>query len=236
MSLQPVPRTPRPRLGEVLVKLGHLNEGQLDQLIARQRKGGGSLGRAAVAAGLCSEEALFSALAVQAELPIVDLDRVTQDAEVLGVLPEKFSREHRVVALSLKDRVLTVAMTAPASLASQDAVRSVSGRSRVRVVLATDSAMQRALNRVHARAPMPDATPTPVRPPRAPIAAAPIAAAPAAVASLPRPELFDSIGLSARAGELVRQVAISNALSSREVLQRVIETWAENTLSRKPSQ
>ena len=226
MSLQPVARTPRPRLGEVLVKLGHLNEGQLDQLIARQRKGGGSLGRAAVAAGLCSEEALFSALAVQAELPIVELDRVTQEPEVIGVLPEKFSREHRVVALSLKDRVLTVAMTAPASLASQDAVRAVSGRSRVRVVLATDSAMQRALNRFHVRAPTPEATPTPVRPPRAP----------AAVAPLPRPELFDSIGLSARAGELVRQVAISNGLSSREVLQRVIETWAENTLSRKVSQ
>lgn len=227
MSLQPVVRTPRPRLGEVLVKLGHLNEGQLGQLIARQRQAGGSLGRAAVAAGLCSEEALFNALAFQAELPIVDLDRSTQEPEVLGVLPEKFSREHRVVALSLKERVLTVAMTAPASLASQDAVRSVSGRSRVRVVLATDSAMQRALNRFHARAPVkPAPAPAPVRPPRPPAGAAP----------LPRPELFDSIGLSARAGELVRQVAISNGLSSREVLQRVIETWAENTLSRKPAQ
>ncbi|MDP1916058.1 MAG: hypothetical protein Q8L14_07425 [Myxococcales bacterium] len=226
MSLQPVPRTPRPRLGEVLVKLGHLNEGQLGQLIARQQQAGGSLGRAAVAAGLCSEEALFSALAVQAELPSVELDRLSQEPEAIGVLPEKFSREHRVVALSLKERVLTVAMTAPASLASQDAVRAVSGRSRVRVVLATDSAMQRALTRFHARAPTPDATPTPVRPPRAPTAVAP----------LPRPELFDSIGLSARAGELVRQVAISNGLSSREVLQRVIETWAENTLSRKPTQ
>lgn len=231
MSLQPVARSPRPRLGEVLVKLGHLNEGQLDQLIARQRKGGGSLGRAAVAAGLCSEEALFSALALQAELPVVELDRVTQEPEVIGVLPEKFAREHRVVALSLKDRVLTVAMTAPASLASQDAVRAVSGRSRVRVVLATDSAMQRALNRFHVRAPTPDATPTPVRPPRASSAVAPPAVAP-----LPRPELFDSLGLSARAGELVRQVAISNGVSSREVLQRVIETWAENTLSRKVSQ
>ena len=224
MSLQPVPRTPRLRLGEVLVKLGHLNEGQLGQLIQRQRQGGGSLGRAAVAAGLCTEEALFSALAVQAELPIVDLDQLHQAPEVLGVLPEKFSREHRVVALSLTDRVLTVAMTAPASLASQDAVRSVSGRSRIRVVLATDSAMQRALNRFHVRAQVkPDPAPTPIR-------AAPVKAAPA---PLPRPELFDSIGLSARAGELVRQVAISNGLSSREVLQRVIETWAENTLSRK---
>lgn len=220
MSLQPVSRTLRPRRGEVLVKLGHLSAGQLDQLIARQRKGGGSLGRAAVAAGLCSEEALFTALAFQAELPSIDLDQATQDAEVMGVLPEKFSREHRVVALSLKDRVLTVAMTAPASLASQDAVRAVSGRSRVRVVLATDSAMQRALNRFHGRAPTPRL-------------GTPVQQQPARAQPAPRPELFDSIGLSTRAGELVRQVANSNGLSSREVLQRVIETWAEHALSRK---
>ena len=72
-------------------------------------------------------------------------------------------------------------------------------RSRVRVVLATDSAMQRALTRFHARAPTPATAPTPVR-------------------------------------QLVRQVASSNGLSSREVFQRVFETWAENTLSRNAAQ
>jgi hypothetical protein len=212
MSTHPVAHVNRLRLGEILVELGHLNEGQLGQIIQRQRQAGGSLGRAVLASGLCTEKALFSALAFQAVLPLLDLDRMTQESGVIGMLPEKFSRENRVVALSFKNQELTIAMTAPASLTSQDLVRAVTGRSRLRVVIATDAAMQRALDRFHGSVPQkPEADRTPKATP-------------------PRHELFDSIGLSVRAGEMVRRVAVLNNLSSREVLQRVLETWAQNTL------
>lgn len=207
--------SPRLRLGEVLMKLGHVNEQQLHQLILRGRQARRSLGHVVIEAGLCTEEQMFSALAFQAQLPIVDLDAMSQAPEVFGVLTNKFAREHRVVAIELKDRELMVAMTAPASLATQDAVRAVSGRSRLRVVLASDAAMKRALDRFH-----PEAGTRPV-----------VTAAKPAPA-LPRPELVDSIGLSSRAGELVRQMTITHGISTREVLQRVLETWADNTLRR----
>jgi hypothetical protein len=190
------------------MRQGLLDARQLEHVVRGLRRGGVSLGRAVVAAGLVTEEGLLGALASQAELPSLDLDGASQSPEVQGLIPERFARQHRVVALSLTDRTLRVAMTAPASLATQDAVRAVTGRARLEVFLASDSALERALARLYRPLGAPSASDQPVLPPA------------------PRHELFDALGLSSRASEAVRAAAEAHGVSSREALQRIIESWA----------
>lgn len=226
-------RRARPRLGELLVELGALEASQLEEVLQHARQWGMTFGRAAIARGYCTEFEILAALTKQTGLRGVDLDKEEQAPEVRGLLSLEAAREHRAVALRLTSHTLMVAMAAPASLAAQDAIRSLTGRARLDVLIASDEALEHAIARFYGlpwhEAPQPrqeerftDSTPTPV--PRAP----------PAPPALKRPELFDALGLTPRTSDIVLRMCRAHNLSHRELLGRVVEEWATNLVKRQP--
>jgi hypothetical protein len=206
-----------------------------------------SFGRAAVARGLCTDEQVVAALSRQTGMSVIDLETEVQAPEVVGLLPVRTAQEHRAVLLNLEGSVLKVAMAAPATLASQDAIRALVGKSRLEVQLASDEAIDRAIARFYGlpvlarrrvdlqaavtnaipmltpQVPvMPTDSPPPQRQPPPPPAPA------AAVRSVARVELFELLGVSARVADVVQRTAASNQLTHREVIQRVLEQWARS--------
>ncbi|QSQ21489.1 general secretion pathway protein GspE [Pyxidicoccus parkwayensis] len=142
------------RLGDILVERGVIDGLQLHSALAYQRKWGVPLGQVVVDQRFCTAQQVLEALATQVGMETVELDAQPPDANLAYLIPEKVAEAHRVVPLRLegkggRDSVLVVAIAAPASLASLDAVKSVSGKTRVVAKLATDAAIQRAIGRMY---------------------------------------------------------------------------------------
>lgn len=142
------------RLGDILLERGVIDALQLHSALAYQRKWGVPLGQVVVDQRFCTAQQVLEALATQVGMQTVDLDSQAPDSNLAYLIPEKVAEAHRVVPLRLegkggRDSVLVVAIAAPASLASLDAVMSVSGKSRVVAKLATDAAIQRAIGRMY---------------------------------------------------------------------------------------
>ncbi|MFY0562328.1 hypothetical protein ACN28E_00685 [Archangium lansingense] len=140
------------RLGEILVELGVMDGLQLQSALAYQRKWGVPLGQVVVDLRFCTAEQVLEALAHQTGVPAMDLDAERMNPELADLVPRRLAEMHRVVPLRLegpRDMVLVVAIAAPASLHSLDAVRSVARKARVVPRLATDAAIGRAIERLY---------------------------------------------------------------------------------------
>ena len=223
----------QPKLGELMVRLGFLTQQQLEGTLAHQRQWGISIGRSAVARGFCSEPQVLHALSKQLNLPVVDLDQ--QELEASDLLPQQFALKYRAVAVArigpLQNEIL-VALAAPARLDTQDAVRAVMGKSRLRFALASDEALERAFARIYgtghsggwAGRPAESANDTEL---------VPVVKAPTVTAATPGPtgEILASLGLSPRTTDVLRRAAAAETITPREVVRRVLESWASTRRS-----
>ena len=138
----------RKPLGEILLGMGAIDSLKLKSALAFQRQWGTPLGRALVENNLCSREQVLAGLARQAGMSVIDLSGVQPSAAALALISFKVAQQHKVIGLRVEGKrqdVLVVAIAAPASIDALDAVRSVSGKSRVVAHLAHDEAIERAI-------------------------------------------------------------------------------------------
>ncbi|NTX63355.1 general secretion pathway protein GspE [Myxococcus sp. CA051A] len=141
------------RLGDILLARGVIDALQLHSALAYQRKWGVPLGQVVVDQRFCSADQVLEALGEQVGMQTVDLSAQAPEPGLARLIPERVAEAHRVVPLRLEGHApkdtLVVAMAAPASLASLDAVKSVTGRTRVVAKLATDASIRRAIGRMY---------------------------------------------------------------------------------------
>jgi len=105
-------RAQRELLGEILIRGGSITRDQLQRGLVRQRELGKRLGEALVELGYISEEDVVRALARQFGLPHLSLASLSlTPVSIQDRLSAKYMREHKVLPVDLKERVLTVAMT-----------------------------------------------------------------------------------------------------------------------------
>ncbi|MFZ5471487.1 MAG: hypothetical protein ACOZIN_18845 [Myxococcota bacterium] len=155
----------RPRLGELLLRRGIIDELQLQSALAHHRQWGMPLGAAAVAKGFCTPAEVLAALAEQTGLAVTDLVATPPDPTLASLVGRKVAERHRVVPLRLEGRrqeVLVVAMAAPASLAGLDEVQAVSGKQGVRALLAGDAELEQAIGRLYRGEGPPAPSPSPL--------------------------------------------------------------------------
>jgi type IV pilus assembly protein PilB len=140
----------RPKLGELLVAAGAINQTQLGAALGDQRQYGRPLGITLVRLGYLDEETLVRALARQLKLPIAWLRDKWVGQEVLDLVPAELALKHRCLPLVVKDdghgKVLHLAMQDPGDLETLDAVQFHVGHN-VSPVLAAPSELEEALQR-----------------------------------------------------------------------------------------
>lgn len=138
------------RLGQVLVDLGYLNEEQLERVVEEQRfRSEEKLGQIAVSLGMFGEEQLAQALAEQLGLQIIHLLDITIPPEVLSHLTEPMAQVYKVIPVSFKNEVLTIATSEPQNLSILDELRNFLGY-RIRAVVTTSRDILDALARYYA--------------------------------------------------------------------------------------
>src|SRR5436190_3839116 len=106
------------KLGQIMVDLGHLSEDQLWDILEEQKQSPGEvIGRVAVRLGLVTEAQVGEALAEQWGMQVVNLPETTIPPKVLELVPETMASIYKIMPLSLKNNVLTVAMGDPQNIA-----------------------------------------------------------------------------------------------------------------------
>lgn len=139
-------------LGEILLEMKVIDQLQLNAALAHHRQWGVPLGKALIEKRLCGKDAVFNALSRQTGLPTVRLEGIALSPTQGSLLPLKVAQQHKVVPLRLEGKrseTLVVAIAAPASLSSLDAVQSASGKQRVIAHLATDEDIALALHLIY---------------------------------------------------------------------------------------
>ena len=138
------------RLGQILVDLGYINEDQLWDVLEEQKKSPGEvIGQVAVRIGLVTEAQLSEALAEQWGMQVINLKETTIPPKVLELVPETMASIYKIMPVSLKNNVLTVAMADPQNIAALDDLRNFLGYD-VRGAVASPADVQAAIERYYA--------------------------------------------------------------------------------------
>ncbi len=137
------------RLGDLLLESGLLTEEQLLHAVTEQQASGELLGAALVRLGYVSEETLLHHLEQQLRLPLVDLDALSIDEQVLTYIKEDTARKYSALPLAIEGRsTLIVAMADPLNVAALEDLRFHCGMF-IQPVLARPSAILEAIERYY---------------------------------------------------------------------------------------
>lgn len=138
-----------PKLGDILIQRGVIDEEKLIAALSDQRAFGGKLGRTLVDLGYVTEDQLVGALSEQLGLETVDLDTAEIDAEALSLLPLDACERYGVfpVRVDSDQRVLWVATAEPDRAMLQEVAQIA--QYTLEPVLSSMSAIDRAVRRYY---------------------------------------------------------------------------------------
>src|SRR5215470_12708504 len=137
------------RLGELLIEAKLLTPEQLDHAIADQKKNGQMLGATLVRLGMLKEPDLLALLQRQLGLPLVDLETLTVDEQVIAKVKEDMARKYVAIPIEIEGRkTLVVAMSDPLNVAALEDLRFHSGMF-IKPVLASPTQVSEAIQRYY---------------------------------------------------------------------------------------
>ncbi len=132
------------RFGELLVERGLATPEQITQAL-KARDGRERLGQALVRLGVVTEGQVVRLLADQFQLPLATPERLSQaDPASVQLIPEHLARQAGVLALHHDEEVLEVAVSDPLDVVSLDHLRALAGRT-LRLSLAAPSELREAV-------------------------------------------------------------------------------------------
>ena len=141
------------KIGQVLVDLGYLTDDQVWDTLEEQKQAAEAgnaeqFGEIAIRMGLITGANVTEALAEQTGLPVVNLDETQVKPDVLELVPETMASVYKIMPISLKNDVLTVAMANPNNIAALDDLQKFLGV-EVRGAVSGMKAVEAAIGRYY---------------------------------------------------------------------------------------
>lgn len=138
------------KLGQILVDLGYINDDQLWDILEDQKQSPGTvLGQVAVRMGLVTQAQVTEALAEQWGMPVINLEETNIQPNVLELVPQTMAEIYRIMPVSLKNNVLTVAMADPQNVGALDDLRNFLGH-EIRGAVSSGPEVEAAITRYYA--------------------------------------------------------------------------------------
>jgi len=138
----------RKRLGELLLEAGKIKPEDLSKALSEQRKYGEKLGRVLVKMGLLTEREIIETLSTQLRVPIVNLDKLDIDPEVIKIVPPEIATAYMIIPIGRNLNVLKIATSDPLDITGIDEVSRVT-KAELQIFLATESEIKRALQKYY---------------------------------------------------------------------------------------
>jgi type IV pilus assembly protein PilB len=128
---------------------GFVDSVQLDEALETQKgQRDKKLGEIMVDMGYATYKMIGIALAVQFNVPFMDLGSHTIDPQLRELVPVKVARQWQVIPISLQQGVLTIAIADPTEQSAQDELRKITGLTVITIV-ATPQDIARAITRFY---------------------------------------------------------------------------------------
>ena len=132
-------------LMQELLEHGLVSEEQVDKAKEHANQEHLPLDQAIIETGALSEDQFLQFVADRYQIPIVDLEEVPFDEQLVALVPERTARRYLALPLYKKGHAIVVAMAEPWNVARVDEVRFSIGRS-IRPVLAPRAQLQDKLD------------------------------------------------------------------------------------------
>ncbi len=101
------------KIGQLLKELNVVDDQQLNLALDEQKRTRERLGSVLIKMGFLTSEDLDYLLARQYNVPFISLEQYRLDPTVVRLIPEKYCRQHKVIAVQRQNNLLTVAMANP---------------------------------------------------------------------------------------------------------------------------
>jgi general secretion pathway protein E len=138
-------------LGEILLKESLITQEQLDEALEVQHEKGSPLGEVLLRLGYINERDLLKALGRQLGLPFVShLKNVEIDGEIIGKVPIHFAKKYEILPIKKNGESVQVAIADPLNVFPLDDIRLLLGCNVV-PVLATSATIIDTINRIYER-------------------------------------------------------------------------------------
>jgi Type II secretion system (T2SS), protein E, N-terminal domain len=147
------------RLGELLVRTGHITPEKLQTALADQQEVRQPLGQTLRALGYVTEEMVREALCAQLHVNFFDLDRIDTDHALVKLVNEKYAIKRRIVPLFRVDQVMVLAVDDPTDVGMIEELQLLL-RMRIEIVTSTLARIGRATKRLYGAGPRPAPDPT----------------------------------------------------------------------------
>lgn len=140
----------RKKLGEILVERKMISEDQLQRALDFQDREGGLLGEILVKLGHVNELDIVHALTVQYGFPYLPLENYELRKEAGDMIPENVARQYNIVPLDIVGNILTIAMSDPLNEKAIEDVEMIT-KKQIQVFISTITSIQDALGRLYKR-------------------------------------------------------------------------------------
>jgi type IV pilus assembly protein PilB len=124
------------KIGQIMVDLGFIDEGQLWDILEEARTNGVRVGQVALGRGLINEDQLLQAIAEQAGLQVVNLEEDKPNPQAVAMVQQTMAEVYKILPLKFENGILTVVMSDPNNLQALDDLRNFLGIQQVEAVLA----------------------------------------------------------------------------------------------------
>lgn len=135
-------------VADLLIRAGLIDASALSRAREEQQKSGISLASALANLGLADERGIAVAIAKSLQLECLSAELPDVSPDVSALLPSDFCRKRQIVPLSLKGKILRLALIDPMDYATTQDVEFRTGK-RVTAVVASETSIQALLDRVY---------------------------------------------------------------------------------------
>ena len=111
-------------LSEALIEKGLATKETLEPLLKEIDISGENLQQILVKRKVCLEKDILNILAERLKLACLNLKGISIDKSVLDKVPLKIASYYRFIPIGLKDRILTIAVSSPLDIKTQDEIRT----------------------------------------------------------------------------------------------------------------
>ncbi len=130
------------QIGQLLRELKVVDDEQLSLALEEQKRTRERLGSVLIKMGFLTSEDLDYLLARQYNVPFISLEQYRIDPNVSQLIPEKYCREHKVIAVQQNNKLLSVAMANPRDIVVVNELSFITGLKIAPVVSAEISILR----------------------------------------------------------------------------------------------
>lgn len=121
-------------LSKVLKDKGLIEQGQLDSVMKEVEKTDQSFAEGLLKQGVIAEDKLLDILAQELKLSFVNLKEISVDQSVIDQVPLRFASYYKFMPLRIEKHILTIAVSYPLDVKTQDEIRTHLGH-EIKMVL-----------------------------------------------------------------------------------------------------